>query len=108
MYQNQFISKKDEKNYSDNKSKGRVQTWKGAIKYCEDLTLGGYSNWRLPTRDELNKLITKNKHTTASGDKRYIRAEFAKNLQEGSVFWTSESKDSSDAWGVNFYNSNDG
>ncbi len=103
MYQNQPLTKEDDKNYYDNKSKGRVQTWKGAIKYCEDLTLGGYSDWRLPRRDELKKLITKNKHKTASGDKRYIRAEFAKNLQKGSYFWTSESKNSSDAWFVYFY-----
>ncbi|SFV56344.1 hypothetical protein MNB_SV-14-1825 [hydrothermal vent metagenome] len=107
MYQNQFLTKEDDKNYYADKSQGRVQTWQGAITYCKDLTLGGYNDWRLPKRNELRKLITKTKHKTASGDKRYMRAEFAKNLQEGSVFWTSEEKDSSRAWDVYFSNGND-
>jgi len=31
-----------------------------------------------------------------------IRADFAKNLQKGSIFWTSEEKGSSSAWLVLF------
>ncbi len=30
--------------------------WTGAKRYAEDLTLGGYSDWRLPTPDELDGL----------------------------------------------------
>ena len=108
MYQNQFITKQEDKNYWDNKLSGRVQTWQGAKNYCEGLTLGGYTKWRLPNRAELKKLITKTTHKTASGDDRYIRADFAKNLQNGAVFWTSESKDSSYAWLVGFYGGYDG
>jgi len=102
MYQNEFITKEDDKNYYANKSKGRVQTWQGAIDYCENLSLGGYSNWRLPKREELKKLITKTTHKTAGGAEYHIRTDFAKNLQGGSIFWTSEERDSSSAWFVRF------
>jgi len=102
MYQNQQLTKQDDKNYYADKSSGRVQTWQGAIEYCSNLSLGGYGDWRLPKKAELRKLITKTTNKTASGHDRYMRKEFAQNLQKGSFFWTSEEKDSSLAWSVYF------
>ncbi|WP_437290887.1 DUF1566 domain-containing protein [Sorangium sp. So ce406] len=32
-------------------------TWDQAIRYCEDLTLGGHSDWRLPTRIEMTSIV---------------------------------------------------
>ena len=106
MYQNQPFTKEDDTNLGE-RSKGRVQTWSGAVKYCENLTLGGYRDWRLPTKNELRKLLTKTENTTASGDKLYIRKEFAKNFQKYGWAWSSTEKDSSSAWGVYFGSGND-
>jgi hypothetical protein len=38
---------------SDN---GSAATWKEAWKYCEDYNGGGYTDWRMPTADELATL----------------------------------------------------
>ena len=36
---------------------GRDVSWKGAVKYCRDLRLAGYSNWRLATLAELGAIF---------------------------------------------------
>ena len=39
---------------------GRDVSWKGAVKYCHDLRLAGYSNWRLATLAELGAIYDRN------------------------------------------------
>jgi hypothetical protein len=36
---------------------GKDVSWKGAVKYCRDLRLAGYSNWRLATLAELGAIF---------------------------------------------------
>lgn len=36
---------------------GKRYTWEGAKTYCQDLELGGHSDWSLPTKDELKGLV---------------------------------------------------
>ena len=49
--------------WQDNDINGK--TWEQALKYCEDLEYGGYSDWRLPNINELSSLINHAKSTGA-------------------------------------------
>ncbi len=44
------------------KDNGQNVTWKNAVKYCRDLRLGGYSDWRLATIDELQGISIQVEH----------------------------------------------
>ena len=42
------------------KDNGKDVKWKNAVKYCRDLRLAGYSDWRLATLGELEGIYDKN------------------------------------------------
>ncbi len=77
-----------------------AKTWSEAISYCENLTLGGYDDWRLPNINELLTLLDYRKYNPA------IDPVF-QNVGSD-YYWssTSHGSTSSSGWVVYFYNDN--
>ena len=74
-----------------------TRTWDDAISYCNDLTLGGYSDWRLPSKKELISIVDYGTYMP-SIDTTYFPGTNA------SYYWscTASASNSSDAWSVGF------
>jgi hypothetical protein len=47
------------------RDKDNTYTWKDALAYCENLTLGGHDDWRLPTIKELSSLVDLSRYNPA-------------------------------------------
>ena len=67
--------------YSDNGGQVKSDDWQGAINYCKDLELGGYSDWRLPNIKELSSIMNDTAHPT-------IYPVFQTNAS-GFYYWSS-------------------
>ena len=88
MYQNQPFTKE--------------YTWQEAKEYCKNLTLDGYSDWELPSRNKLRKLTSDTSVDNIDGETYFINKAFIKNISVYNWFWTSSEKGSSRAWGLYF------
>lgn len=53
MWQDQAYTDAEDGAYKRNHSTGKVGTWNHAMNYCRRLNYAGYSDWKLPTSDEL-------------------------------------------------------
>ncbi|MBI5749112.1 MAG: DUF1566 domain-containing protein [Nitrospinae bacterium] len=73
------------------------RTWSDAGTYCDNLTLGGQSDWRLPSKKELISIVNYGTYNHA------INTTYFPNTNS-SYYWSSTTvaNYSSDAWSVNF------
>lgn len=62
---------------------GQSRDWPSALKYCEDLTLAGQSDWRLPNVKELQSIVDYAKNDPAL-DQRFLTQSDKKGW-----FWSS-------------------
>lgn len=75
-----------------------VRTWEGAINYCEGLSIGAFSDWRLPNVKELESIIDDSIYSPA------INSIYFPNTNDS--YWTSTTYVGllSYAWLVDFHN----
>ena len=65
-----------------------------AADICANLTLGGYSDWFLPSRDELNEMYL-NLHQQGLGG---FASDFDDTNETGGIYWSSTERSRSYAW----------
>ncbi len=62
-------------------SKNLRLNWSEAVEYCQNLSLGGYNDWRIPTREELVLLVNYGKLYPAIDNAFYNTASY--------LYWSS-------------------
>ncbi len=73
-------------------------TWVEATAYAKSLRLGGHTDWRLPTKEELESIVVKGRGAPAIDTVAFPNTP-------GAFFWSSspDANTTDYAWGVSFY-----
>jgi hypothetical protein len=88
-----------------NAGAGGSKTWRAVLTYCNDLDLGGHTDWRLPNVKELQSLIDYGQYNPAlsntAGIGQWTEGNPFTDVQSGG-YWSSTTYESitSLAWGV--------
>ena len=78
-----FVDSKTGLTWQDNSAvKETKMTWQDAKSYCSELSLGGYSDWRLPNIKELQSIVDISRYKPA------IKKDF-KYVNTSDYFWSS-------------------
>jgi len=97
-----FVDSKTGLTWQDNSAvKETKMTWQDAKSYCSELSLGGYSDWRLPNIKELQSIVDISHYKPA------IKNGF-KYVNTSDYYWSSSEdvSDTKNAWVV-YFNSGD-
>ena len=79
---------------------GGTKTWNDAIDYANNLTLCGYSDWRLPNLNELESLV----NASQSGPAAWLNTQGFNNVQSNDYwFSTTYAGSTGGAWETNMW-----
>jgi hypothetical protein len=80
--------------------------WQEAVKFCQNVEIGGQKGWRLPTRDELIALLDTSRVPALPEKHPFTKMREYKYGGQGYIeYWTSTEYEgnSNNAWRVSFY-----
>ncbi|MBL7205034.1 MAG: DUF1566 domain-containing protein [Desulfobacteraceae bacterium] len=90
----------------DGQSNYDLMSWEEAFDYCESLSLGGHSDWRLPNIKEVSSLMDYSLHDPAIDTAYFPNTVFSGRGYRSSTTCANDPNDCS--LGVNFVNGMDG
>ena len=79
------------------------KSWNNALQYCQNLTYGGYSNWRLPNKNELLSLLNYNKSSVPYSEFTSRADYYWSNYYWSSSYYNYDYS-TSGIWVVDLYN----
>jgi len=86
--------------WAKNANAAGVKSWASAITYCNDLSLDGYDDWRLPNRFEMESLLDMSRYSPA------LPLSHPFTGVQSNIYWsaTTHANNTVNAWLVNMNN----
>jgi len=75
---------------SDYSTKAGTNNWEKANTYCQELSLAGYSDWRLPNSTELLTLVNYGKEDAPYIDDAFVHTAAIDGYPDSWFYWASE------------------